>query len=113
MLTSADAGREYFDRLRKAGVDAVLTTFPGARHGSDNGASAQLVRIPGVPTAARCQSEEFERGRIVNADTGRPLDDADACIGTGLVAGYDAAADAATRAAVASRQIRSSLARRW
>ena len=78
MLTSADAGREYLDRLRKAGVDAVLTTFPGARHGSDNGASAQLVRIPGVPTAARCQTEEFEPGRIVNADT-----------------------DAATRAAVA------------
>jgi dienelactone hydrolase len=100
VLTDAGACRRYVERLKKAGVDAAITTYLGAHHAFDGGNGGALVRIPGVPVAARCNLDEIARGTIVNIDTGRELDDGDACITKGLVAGYDAAADAAVRAAV-------------
>ena len=48
----------------------------------------------------RCNLEEGAGGKIVNVDTGRELDEQDRCIGKGLIARYDAAADASTEAAV-------------
>ena len=65
-------------------------------------ACAPLLTHPGVPPAARCNLAEAARGLIVNLATGEPIEDDDACVGTGLIAGYDAAADATTRAAVAA-----------
>ena len=100
VLTSADACARYVERLRRSGSDAAITTFPGAHHGFDNVGSPNLTRIPGVPTAARCNLEETKAGAIVNVDTGRPLAEGDSCVGKGLIAGYDAAADSATKAAV-------------
>jgi dienelactone hydrolase len=100
VLTAADACVRLVDRLRRAGADAAITTYPGAHHGFDNVAARELTRIPDLPNAARCNLEEAAGGRIVNVDTGRELDDQDRCIGKGLIAGYDAAADAAAKAAV-------------
>jgi dienelactone hydrolase len=100
VLTAADACVRLVDRLRRAGQDAAVTTFAGAHHAFDAVASPTLIRVPDVLTAARCNLEEAPGGKIVNVDTGRELDDQDRCIGKGLIAGYDVAADAATKAAV-------------
>ena len=100
VLTSADACARYVERLRRSGSDAAVTIFPGAHHGFDNVGSPDLNRIPGVPTAAGCNLEETKVGTIVNIDTGRPLAEGDSCLDKGLIAGYDAAADSATKAAV-------------
>ena len=100
VLTSADACVRYVERLRRAGSDAEIATYPGAHHGFDNVSNPGLTRIPDVPTGANCTLEETPLGTIVNVDTGRRLSLEDKCIGKGLIAGYDPAADAATKAAV-------------
>ncbi len=102
VLTSAEACKRYVGRLRAVGVDAAIRTLPGAHHAFDSGAHGELMRIPGALNSAHCNLAETAPGVIVNVDTGKPLHDADACIGKGLIAGYDVAADATTRAAVAA-----------
>ncbi len=59
-----------------------------------------MTRVVDVELSARCNFDETSEGTIVNVDTGRELVEGDKCITRGLVAGYNAAADAATRAAV-------------
>jgi hypothetical protein len=59
-----------------------------------------MDRIPGFPSMALCQVEETVVGVLVNRDTGRPLSENDSCVGRGLIAGFDPAANAAARAAV-------------
>jgi len=100
VLTAAEACVRLVDRLRLAGQDAAVTTLAGAHHAFDAVATQPLTRIPGVLTTAGCNLEETAGGAIVNVDTGRELDEQDRCIGKGLVAGYDAGADAVTKAAV-------------
>jgi len=100
VVTSAEACSRYVDRLRRAGNDAAIRTFPGAHHGFDNVANPGLIRLPDAPNGARCRVEERTIGVVLNADTGRPIGLGDACFGKGIVAGYDAAADAATKQAV-------------
>ena len=100
VLTSADACVRLVARLRGAGQDPAVMTFAGAHHAFDAVANPNLTRIPGVLSAARCDLEERADGKIVNIDTGRELDDQDRCITKGLIAGYDAAADSAAKAAV-------------
>ncbi len=100
VMTSAEACRKYIERLRVAGADAEFISFEGAHHGFDNGASRVLNRVPQAPTTAFCSLDEVALGKLVNIDTGRPFTMSDACVGKGIVAGYDAAADKATKAAV-------------
>lgn len=100
VMTSASACAAYVDRLRAAGADAAITAFPGAHHGFDMVAVHTLNRVPQAPTTARCSLVEKTRGELVNVDTGRPFRMGDACVGKGLIAGYDADADAATKSAV-------------
>ncbi len=100
VLTSAAACTRYAERLRAAGNDIATMAFPGAHHGFDNVSNPDMIRVADVPSGARCNLEETAAHEIVNVDTGRPLSLADKCIGKGLVAGYDAAADAATKSAV-------------
>jgi dienelactone hydrolase len=100
VLTSSDACVRYGERLRRAGSDIVVRTFPGAHHGFDNVSNPDLIRIAGVPVGGRCNLEETAAGAVVNVDTGRPLAASDACWDRGLVAGYDPAANAATKAEV-------------
>ena len=100
VLTSAAACTRYAERLRAAGNDISTTAFEGAHHGFDNVSNPGMIRVADAPTGANCSLEETAAGELVNVDTGRPLTLADKCIGRGLVAGYDPAADAATKAAV-------------
>ena len=100
VLTSAAACARYAERLHAAGNDVSSTAFAGAHHGFDNVSNPDMIRIADVPSGADCNLEETAAGELVNVDTRRPLTLADKCIGKGLVAGYDPAADAATKAAV-------------
>lgn len=100
VLTSAATCAKYAERLRAAGSDIATSTFDGAHHGFDNVSNPEMLRIADVPTGANCNLEEKSPGEIVNVDTGQPLKLSDACIGKGLVAGYNPAADAATKTAV-------------
>jgi dienelactone hydrolase len=100
VLTSAKACVNYAARQRAAGADITVTPFAGAHHGFDNVGVPALMRIPGVPTYGNCNFEETPAGDLVNIDTGRPPSDDDQCVGKGLIAGYDPAANSTTRAAV-------------
>ncbi len=100
VLTSAAACTKYAERLRAAGSDIATSAFEGAHHGFDNTSNPEMIRIADVPTGANCNLEERNLGEVVNVDTGQPLKLADACIGKGLVAGYNPAADAATKTSV-------------
>ena len=100
VVTAAAPCAAWAARIRAAGGDATTITFPGAYHGFDNVSSRGLIRVPGVPMTSRCNFEETASGALVNVDTGKPPSDGDACVSKGLIAGYDAAADSATKAAV-------------
>jgi dienelactone hydrolase len=100
VLTSAAACARYAERLRAAGADIATTSFAGAHHGFDNVSNPDMIRVADVPTGAACDLEETAAGELVNVDTGHALTLADKCIGKGLIAGYDPAADAATKVAV-------------
>ncbi len=100
VVTAAAPCAAYSARARATGGDVTTTTFPGAHHGFDGVSTRALIRVPDVPMASRCNLEETAAGTIVNVDTGKPLDTDDACFFKGLIAGYNAEADAATKAAV-------------
>ena len=100
VLTSAAACTRFAERLYAAGSDIAISTFDGAHHGFDNVSNPDMIRIAEVPTGANCNLEETAAGEVVNVDTGRSLTLADKCFGKGLIAGYNPAADAATKAAV-------------
>ena len=91
--------RAFAERLAAAGGDAVLTEYPGARHGFDNEFAANLEVVSGALSSRACRRVEVE-GRIVNAATGEPFSYADACVARGASVQYDAAAASAARAAV-------------
>ncbi|CAN5155583.1 dienelactone hydrolase family protein [soil metagenome] len=99
LVTTAQSCVRFVARLRAAGVDASVQTFPEAAHGFDN-SNPQMTRLPGFPSAGNCNLQETRPGTVVNADTGRPLADGDACLSKGLLAGRNDAADTATAAAV-------------
>ncbi|HSN20966.1 MAG TPA: dienelactone hydrolase family protein [Usitatibacter sp.] len=102
VTTSASTCAAYVDRLRAAGADATIVAYAGAHHGFDNVAARTLNRVPQAANTSKCNLVEKTRGELVNAETGRPFDMGDACVGKGLIAGYNAAADAATKSAVKS-----------
>ena len=49
---------------------------------------------------SRCRFVETDEGRLVNADTGKPLEEGDTCIGKGAGGGPHAAARVAATAEV-------------
>jgi len=100
VMTSAKACSGYVDRLRAAGADIEIATYADAHHGFDMVGTGALNRVPDVLTTAECLLHETPDGQFVNDETGRPLVRGDACVGKGLVAGYDAAADEAVKLSV-------------
>jgi dienelactone hydrolase len=79
----------YFERLRAAGRDVVLTEYPDAHHSYDN---PQSVRA--------CKLKEEPLGTIINAETGQPFTYKDPCVQIDPHTGYNEAAANATRKAV-------------
>lgn len=96
--------RAYVERLRKRGVDATLTEYPGAHHTYDNfrlSGDGTPVERPQAQTLRKCQLIEGEDGVILNVKTGQPFDiNTDPCVERGPHVAYDAAAASATLRAV-------------
>ena len=101
--TPIAACRAYFERLRSAGADAILTEYPNAHHVFDYSA------LPTTPvlqarnqTPRNCALKEEPLGVIVNAKTGKPFTFSDPCVELGPHVGHDPAATEAAVAAVKS-----------
>ena len=93
--------RAYFERMRAAGRDVLLTEYPGAYHSFDNPLGNKTPTISkGVQTSRACNLKEEPLGRIINVESGQPFTWKDPCMQTDAHTGYNEAAADATRIAV-------------
>ena len=92
--------RAYVERLRKKGVDILLTAYPNARHSFDNPLYPALRTLPDAEVSTRCRREERQNGVIFNLDTNRPYSQKDACVTRGASIGFNAEAQSAAVMAV-------------
>lgn len=99
-LAPIAACRAYVERLRKAGRDATLTEYPGARHVFDWAELKPPRTVPQTENPSECRIEEVSPGRLVNSATRRPFTYRDPCVKRGATLAYDAAAHDGTVRAV-------------
>jgi dienelactone hydrolase len=93
--------RAYFERLRAAGRDAVLTEYPGAHHSYDNPLGNKTPSISkGAQSLRACKLKEEPLGTIINAESGERFTWKDPCLKADAHTGYNEAAANATRTAV-------------
>jgi dienelactone hydrolase len=93
--------RPYFERLKSAGADAVLTEYPNAHHVFDNAALPTTPTVqPRYQTTRTCLLKEEPLGEIVNAKTGKPFTHADPCVELGPHVAHDPNATEAAVVAV-------------
>jgi dienelactone hydrolase len=93
--------RGYFERLRAAGRDALLTEYPDAHHSYDNPLGNKTPTVAkGSQSVRACKLKEEPLGTIINAETGQPFTYKDPCVQTDPHTGYNEAAANATRKAV-------------
>jgi dienelactone hydrolase len=99
--TSAAPCRAYFERLRAAGRDAVLTEYPGAHHSYDNSLGNKTPSISkGAQSLRACKLKEEPLGTIINVESGERFTWKDPCLQTDAHTGYNEQAANATRMAV-------------
>jgi dienelactone hydrolase len=96
-FTPAGPCRTYFDRLRAAGRDAVLTEYPGAYHSFDNPLGNKTPRISkGAQSFRACKLKEEPLGTVINMESGERFTLKDPCMQRDAHTGYnEAAANAA------------------
>jgi dienelactone hydrolase len=99
-LAPIEPCRAYVERLRRAGADAQITEYAGARHGFDRPSAAPARRNPREQSGSRCFWEERPKGQLVNRDTGQPFSVNDPCVFRGGTTGPDPAAYRAALQAV-------------
>jgi dienelactone hydrolase len=99
-LAPIERCRAYVERLRRAGADAELTSYPGAHHQFDRPGDGPVRHNPREQNASRCVWEERTEGQLVNSDTGQPFSLDDACVSRGGSFGPDPAAYRAALQAV-------------
>jgi dienelactone hydrolase len=92
--------RSYVERLKHAGADVALAEYADAGHGYDNPLFDPPSSNPKGQTTRNCALSEGENGTILNAKTGQPFTLEDSCVELGPQVAYNAAAHAATVAAV-------------
>lgn len=93
--------RAYFERLRAAGRDAVLTEYPDAHHSFDNPLGNKAPTISkGSQSLRACKLKEEPLGTMVHADSGERFTWKDPCIQMDPHTGYNEAAVSAARVAV-------------
>ena len=93
--------RDYFERLRAAGRDVVLTEYPDAHHSYDNPLGNKTPTVSkGAQSVRACKLKEEPLGTIINAETGQPFSYQDPCVQTDPHTGYNEPAANATRKAV-------------
>lgn len=90
----------HAERLKAAGADITLTTYPGAHHGFDIPTMDGPVVSAAAQTVRNCRIEEREPGALINAETNAPFSYQDACVQKGPNVGGDPAGRAAARVAV-------------
>lgn len=100
IVARADACRSYVQRLRKAGNDAEFFEYADAQNGYDNPPGLPPLQMAQAPNPSRCTFEERAEGKLVNADTERPVTLSDKCISLGMSGGRNADAATATQAGV-------------
>jgi dienelactone hydrolase len=94
--------RAYVERLKRAGADVALAEYADAGHAYDNPLLDPPLSSPKWQTTRHCTLREGENGTILNGKTGQPFTLEDACVEFGPQVAYNAAAHAATVAAVRS-----------
>lgn len=93
----------YAARLKSAGADVEMITYPGAHHGFDSPTLfGRTVVAKGAQTARNCKLEENAQGIVMNLETQAPFDYDDACVETDPHFGGDAQAAEAAHEAVAA-----------
>ena len=91
--------RTYFDWLRAAGRDAVLTEYPD--HSFDNPLGNKTPRISkGAQSFRACKLKEEPLGTIINAESAERFTFKDPCVQRDAHMGYNEAAANAVRIAV-------------
>jgi dienelactone hydrolase len=93
--TPIEPCREYVDRLRAAGKNVQLFSYPGAYHAFDVPVLPESLYLPRVTTARGCRFEERERGVVVEQDSGQPADYTLPCFSRGATLGHHPTARAA------------------
>jgi dienelactone hydrolase len=81
--------RRYVERLQRAGKDAELTVYEGARHAFDNPLYPSVLSLPDAVLTSNCRREEKQPGNIVNLDTRKTFTWRDACVTRGATVGFD------------------------
>lgn len=92
--------RGYVERLKSTGADVVLSEYADAHHAYDNPFLGAPVANPRAQTTRNCALKEGDDGRILNTKTNQRFSLSDGCVEFGPHVGYNAAAHAATVAAV-------------
>jgi dienelactone hydrolase len=90
----------FVERLKAAGRDVELTTYPNAQHTFDNPLSPPLAVAAGSQTVRRCAIREEPIGQLVNAATKEPFTYKDVCVEKDPHVGFDADASRAAHEAV-------------
>jgi len=85
--TPAGPCRDYVERLRRAGKDASLITYPEAHHGFDSHLASRSLWLPNVQRWD-CDVEERPGGTMVVARTGEPFTWTHSCVKRGATIGY-------------------------
>ena len=97
----AEPCRQFVARLKAAGADAAITTYPDAHHSFDNPLGSTTPALsPDSQTVRACSIKEEPQGRLVNAATGELFTYKDACVQRGPHTGYHPTAAAASVKAV-------------
>jgi predicted esterase len=92
--------RDYVQRLKKAGMDATLSEYPGATHAYDAFMLKEPMKFPQAQTIRNCHLSEGDAGQIINDKTGRSFSFDDPCLERGTTVAYNEEATTATTKAV-------------
>jgi dienelactone hydrolase len=92
---------EYVQRLKAAGIDAVLFEYAGVHHAFDTRLPGPIP-LPQAITIRKCKLAEGPIGTVANQATSKPLTMGDACIERGVTIAPDASALEASRKEVAA-----------
>ncbi|WP_075216061.1 dienelactone hydrolase family protein [Mongoliimonas terrestris] len=89
----------YIERLQKAGHDAAVTIYPGARHSFDSSSSPAYTVVDNAQTSRNCLRQENNK-TLVNASTDQPFSWRDACVEMGPSVHFNGPATDAAKEAV-------------
>jgi dienelactone hydrolase len=90
----------YVDRLKTAGRDVTITTYPDAQHGFDSPLAPPKAVSVDNQSVRDCDIKEGNSGALINASTNQPFTYQDACVRLNPHVGGNAAATTSARAAV-------------